>query len=142
MTETVLGVDPGGNTGLCLLRVGAGIDTEVVDYGQVTWPGILDVAESWVIRCDAVACERYTITQRTAQLTRQPEALWVIGMFWYLAHAGEVSMVLQAPADAKSSFSNEYLKELGLKVTGRHARDALRHACLLVRRAYRTSTAL
>ena len=142
MTETVLGVDPGGNTGLCLLRIGAHIEPEVMDFGQVTWPQILGVAESWVVRCDAVACERYTITQRTAQLTRQPEALYVIGMLYFLAEAAQVPMVLQSPADAKAAFSNDRLKELGLKVTGRHAKDALRHACLLVRRAYKTTTAL
>jgi hypothetical protein len=142
MTETVLGVDPGGNTGLCLLRVGVNIKTEVVDFGQVTWPEILGVAESWVVRCDAVACERYTITARTATLTRQPEAMYVIGMLYFLAQAADVPMLLQSPGDAKAAFGNDRLKDLGLKVTGRHAKDALRHACLLVRRAYKTTTTL
>lgn len=136
--DVVLGVDPGGTTGLCLLRVDP---LEIINYDQVPWPEVLDVAEEWWVgRCAAVACERYVITARTAQLTQQPEALMVIGAFFLLARKVDLPMTLQSVGDAKAAFSNEYLNELGLRVKGKHARDALRHACLCVRRAYGTST--
>jgi hypothetical protein len=63
-------------------------------------------------------------------------------MLYFLAQAADVPMLLQSPGDAKAAFGNDRLKDLGLKVTGRHAKDALRHACLLVRRAYKTTTTL
>lgn len=137
--DVVLGVDPGGTTGLCLLRVDP---PEVMDFAQVKWSELLDVAHGWVLRSRAIVCERYTITQRTARYSQQPEALMAIGIFYYLAHQAEVPMILQTPADAKTAFPNPYLNELGLRVTGPHARDALRHACLLVRKTYKTSTEL
>jgi hypothetical protein len=127
-----LGIDPGGRTGLCLIE-----DGSVVEDAEVTFDDIIttDALENFMMMTNRVAVERYFITARSVTLSRQPEALYVIGIAMYLAHRFYLPLRLQSAADAKSAFTNENLRELGLfrAVTGPHARDALRHALLAER---------
>lgn len=129
----MLGIDPGATTGFCLLEDGA-----VIDDSEVVFDDVLDtdVVETYISLCNAVAVERYFITARSVKLSRQNEALYVTGIVLYVAHRHAVPLTLQSAADAKSAFTNEHLREMGLfrAVTGPHARDALRHALLAERR--------
>jgi hypothetical protein len=136
----ILGVDPGGTTGLVLLDP---VDPTVLSYSQLdlksgdTWAGALTIA---VALADVIAAERFTISQRTIQHTRQHDALDVLGALRYLSVIEHKQLRLQMASDAKAAFSNDVLKKLGLfdSVTGEHARDALRHALLAARALYRT----
>jgi hypothetical protein len=129
----MLGIDPGGTTGLCLIE-----DSLVIDGIELAFDDVLDtdVLETYITGTNAVAVERFFITARSVKLSRQPEALYVTGIILYIAHRHAVPLTMQSAADAKSAFTNDHLRELGLfrAVTGPHARDALRHALLAERR--------
>lgn len=74
--------------------------------------------------------ERFIINARTMKFTRQPEALHVIGGAMFLAALRGVPVREQSASDAKKIYPNARLKELRWRVTGDHARDALRHVLL------------
>ena len=61
----VLGVDPGGTTGVAIIKLPEMLleDTYKLDIGEV-----FDMAFTLVGYVDLVAIERYVITQRTAML--------------------------------------------------------------------------
>lgn len=134
----ILGVDPGGTTGVVLF------DPEsltVLSYSQLAvkegdeWAGALTIA---VALADTIAAERFTISQRTIQHSRQHDALDILGALRYLSILEHKPLRLQMASDAKNAFSDDMLKKLGLHgaVKGPHARDALRHALLGTRALY------
>lgn len=132
---TILGVDPGGTTGLCVLSVEA--DRCIVEWsGQFEQEEAGQWIETWIHlnRVDAVAIERYTIAGRTLTRSRQTAALELIGVTKFLGWKHDVLVELQSPADAKNVWTDKRLREHGLQVNGVHARDALRHAALLMQR--------
>lgn len=140
MMRRVLGIDPGGTTGLALVEFGDGsinvlVAAELSRVAAYQWiRHTLDDVDAPVL---AVAVERYSITARTSKLTQQPDALKVIGASESEAiHAGVQFFVEQASADAKTAWTSERLKEHDLKVIGGHARDALRHAMLWIQRNF------
>jgi len=142
---TVLGIDPGGTTGAALIRwdetfpINEGSvyveDCWQLEFGQV--PGWANEAIHGV---NHIAMEKFIISGRTVQATRQYEALYVIGGVLFLCQValenprGEVlpEVHLKPASVAKRAWTNDRLTETGLydKVTGTHARDALRHALL------------
>jgi hypothetical protein len=128
-----LGIDPGGTTGFCLIE-----DSMVVDDAEIEFDDLLtdEYMDEFIYRSNRVAIERFFLTARSVKLSRQPEALYVTGIAMYLASRLRIPVTLQSAADAKSAFTNEHLREMGLfrAVTGPHARDALRHALLAERR--------
>ena len=85
-------------------------------------------------KLDAVAIERFTITMATLRKSRQPRALWMTGAFMAWCTERQLTWALQLPADAKSAFSDDMLRSLGMWTTSPHSRDATRHALLLARR--------
>lgn len=136
MTEKsyVLAIDPGGTTGICLLKR---------DPLELVWS---DELPSWVTVARTVdhtlrthgkdvdvVCERFTITQQTAKNSQQTLPLELIGMVRLLTkiHLDE-EITLQLPADAKRFATNPRLKALGLWHVGGggHALDAIRHGVL------------
>lgn len=140
----ILGVDPGGTTGVVILNP---------EPLEVIWHDQLAVKEDplnegeWarelkriVPPVRAIAAERFVISPRTLRNTRQHDALDVLGALRYLSIIEGVELILQNASDAKTAFSDEVLKSLGLfdAVKGGHARDALRHALLGTRALYRT----
>ena len=127
----VLGIDPGKTTGWVV------VDTDnVILHGQVAFDDAPKLLDSLIVTVNFVAIERFTIGPRTLQLSRQMEAVYVIGGTIFLCELSEVPWGLQTPADAKAAFTDDYLKTIEMfdKVAGRHARDALRHALLAIRR--------
>ena len=130
----VLGVDPGGTTGLAIVDS----DDWSVESMQLDQPA----AFRWLYSCivlelsnvDAVAIERYVVTARTARFSQQPTALEVIGATKAFCQFAEVGIELQAPADAKTAWFDDRLKAAGLWVAGTHARDATRHAAFFLQR--------
>lgn len=142
MTTRIIAVDPGGTTGLAtaLFHDGRG---EVSGFKSFEETDPMD-AVHWVhqtmihgpLKVELVA-ERYTITPRTTRLSRQYDALYVIGGLMYVAHILHVPFTLQTPADAKNFASNAKLEAIGWRrpTKGGHADDAARH---LLKRAVDT----
>lgn len=138
----VVGVDPGGTTGLAVVTFGE-------DSIEVTVAAELDRRSTYqylyrmLNETDhdpivAIAVEKFVITARTAKLTNQPDALKVIGAVEALAlvTGGTVRVEEQLPVDAKTAWSNSRLAEYGLSVKGGHAKDALRHAMFYLQLHY------
>lgn len=127
-----LGIDPGGTTGLCLVEGG-----KVQGFAELSFTQVLNdgVMEHMIGEADYIGIERFFINARTASMSHQPEALYVIGIAIYLAAGANIVSRLQSASDAKTAFTNDILRELGLfkMVKGEHARDALRHALLAER---------
>lgn len=140
---TILGVDPGLTTGVAIIEWEGTLPlsdetVRILTLDQVVFDDIGLWIQSTLPAVDHVAAERYQITARTAKLSRQYEALYVLGglicRLQVMAVRGEVPDFHLAPASvAKTAWSNENLEGAGLympTVGRRHARDALRHALL------------
>lgn len=139
----VLAVDPGKLSGVALLSWD---DADKDSSPKVVWSREVDeetfassVREGLTYHRDTtplyVTCERFLISAKTAQNSQAPWSLEEIGVLKHLCRENNydpASIVLQAPADAKSMFPNPALKRLGTWHVGGggHANDAIRHALL------------
>lgn len=137
----ILGVDPGGTTGLVLWST----ETERVKFNaQLDFDATCDSLEMLVTAADVCAVERFVISNRTITGSRSGtnDAINLIGVCRYLCRKNGVPMHQQAPADAKAAFNDSVLRNISVynQVTGGHARDALRHALLLDRKLRRLKT--
>ena len=130
----IIGVDPGGLTGLVLYR---GPGTRIY-HAQLPFEEAVQWLATEVPAADLVAVERFTIAGRTLSGTRAGanDATQMIGACRALCVLHGVKFTLQSPADAKNAFNDRVLKDISVysDVTGGHARDALRHALLAERR--------
>lgn len=95
---------------------------------------MLENLRALVKSADLVSIERFTISARTLKLTRQPDALYLIGATMLVCHEENVPLELESPGNAKSAFPNEMLRLHGVWHRSRHVRDALRHTLLAMRR--------
>lgn len=127
MHKTVVAVDPGGTTGICLWSP---------EVGPSLMEMVPNEAVEFLAECAAkiqplYVIEKYTITAATAKMTQQHDALEIIGALKYIALKHRHPLVLQTPAEAKKFSTNEKLKRIGWYKPGLpHARDASRHALL------------
>lgn len=124
--RNILAFDPGGTTGYAVAgeRFYAGelhgdFETQALAMSELFYkytPGF-------------VVCETYTITQRTAHLSQQPEALMLIGMVRWFVSRTEATLTMQKPSVAKSFATDAKLREMTWfsPTTGGHANDATRH---------------
>ena len=132
---TILACDPGLATGFCEFSGVKGQSHAYVVCGECApneWVDLLyeRLATGAV---DAVVCENFFITMRTAQLTQAPWSLELIGVARHACRRnGNVPFVTQSPADAKMFATDERLQRVGWIMRGAtdHARDAQRHALL------------
>lgn len=133
----IIGVDPGGTTGLVKVLNG-----EVVDEGQLDFIGAVRWLNSEIPLADLVVVERFVISGRTMTGSRDGamDAIHLIGVCRALGELYTVPVMQQTPADAKNAFNDDVLRRTGYydKVKGRHARDALRHALLAIRKTDKT----
>lgn len=141
---TVLGVDPGGTTGACLIdwdgRFPLSSETvKVLGYWQLPFAEVPFWARNILPRAEHLAIEKFLITPQTAKNSREYEALYVIGGLLFVAEiqaqdAGDrrprVQIKLRQASVVKNAWASERLLKAGLhgEVKGGHARDALRHA--------------
>lgn len=133
----IIGVDPGGTTGLVKLLYGHVVDDEQLDFiGAVRW------LNSEIPLADLVVVERFVISGRTMTGSREGamDALHLVGVCRAMCELYGVKIMQQTPADAKNAFNDGVLRRTGYydKVKGKHARDALRHALLAVRKTDKT----
>lgn len=130
----VLGVDPGGTTGLCLLSGTTPLDARVLFHAQVPVEDMPRVFRQLLgaYEVDYVALERFTISGETVKKSRTSAPMDMIGgVKWECALTEPpVLVVMQSRSDAKTAYPNERLIELGIDVKGPHAKDAAKHALL------------
>jgi hypothetical protein len=143
-TDRVLAIDPGKATGLAWLRQDEGkifLDNsfeagpdeiiEMIRPSLADWKPVRDGQPPL-----RIVMERFTITAMTAQ--KSQDATWALETIGAVKQAcRDAEYPLQAicwqkPAEAKTAFTNDKLKSLGLWHRGGegHALDAIRHGTL------------
>jgi hypothetical protein len=135
----VLGIDPGGTTGLCLLRVPDG-GRAIVVYLREIPGGTRGIIEHWHQMLDwpkYVVYESFALDGRTPKPDLTPvEIIGVLKSFEY-AQAGRTQFTAQPNVQGKSLMTNDVLKRAGYYperglVKGGHGVDAMRHALTYV----------
>lgn len=126
---TVVGVDPGGTTGLAIWSPDLGLSLREIKGADAAVDWLADTARS--LKRATFVVEKYIITPATAKLSQQHDPLEIIGALKFLVRKYEHNLVLQSPSEAKAFSTNEKLKRVGWYKPGQdHARDASRHALL------------
>lgn len=124
----ILGIDPGGTTGLCSYMQGSGWFATQLPAAQAAtfiedWFGWPPTVEMHVV------AERFVPSARA--LSFQPDALEIIGHTRYLCARKGISFSLQTPAAAKGLAPNDLLKTIGAyQQKTPHGMDAARHVVL------------
>ena len=142
--DRVLAIDPGKATGLAWLRQEGGLI--VLDNSFEAQPDeviemIRPTLADWKPAEEGqppmrIVMERFTINAMTAQKSQEASwALETIGAVKQAARDAEYplpAICWQKPAEAKTAFTNDKLKNLGLWHRGGegHALDAIRHGAL------------
>lgn len=137
INEWILGVDPGGTTGVSLKTPTQWITTQ---YKAEEFPRFF-----LNLVCDANGYSCHTllrvVTERfvpsTRHLSNQADALELIGFIKYTCQDQEIPFSLQTPAAAKGIAPNPLLKHIGAytKKTP-HGNDAARHTALYISKKY------
>lgn len=141
--DRVLAIDPGKTTGLAWLNQEGGRITlensyeansdEIIEMIRPTLAGWKPSDGEAPLR---LVVERFTITAMTAQKSQEASwALETIGAVKQAARDAEYPLLAicwQKPSEAKTAFTNDKLKTLGLWHRGGegHALDAIRHGAL------------
>lgn len=149
MRISVLGVDPGKTSGVCLVSwSGDKNENPRLIYSQEVLPedfafSVLEGLSNWSAFSNGgfkVACERFLITAQTVRNSQAPFSLEQIGVLKHLCRENnyqEKDILFQAPSDAKNMFPNKTLQDLGIwhRGGGGHANDAIRHSLLALVRS-------
>jgi hypothetical protein len=132
----VLGIDPGGTTGLSLY-IGEELGRGTVKQAQMHTSDVYrDAMQLWMYLKAAkpkiVVCEDYRVygwkTQQHAWADLHTPRL--IGALEFMCSSMKVPVVKQGAQLAKQFCTDDKLKEWGLYERGeRHSRDATRHLC-------------
>jgi hypothetical protein len=130
----LIGVDPGKTSGLAVL--------DGDDFWSVDLDDPLDVCDEvhrmlrWK-RPTVVAVERYTFTRAAGRMTRQYDALEVIGALRYICHTSGVSFVLRGASESARVGSPAVLRALGWWARGfDHRNRAAAQLALLLQQTY------
>lgn len=131
--ELIVAIDPGGTTGVaaCLHVRDAQELVNWVAYEltpQQTLDWLWAGLEAWGAAAQVV-CERFTIGPQTLKMSRQHDAIEIIGAARWMTQRHGAGFKLQDPATAKRMCSNDALRSNGLWHRGGHghANDASRH---------------
>ncbi len=121
---SIIAIDPGKITGIATWsqRTETFERFEMSEQEVYTWlRGITPALHIWVI-------EAYTVTARTAQLSQQLEALYIIGAVRYKLSNYGMLPLMRPPSDKRFA-TDAKLKALGFwsPSAGGHANDAARH---------------
>lgn len=126
---TVVGVDPGGTTGIALWSPAQGLTLRQIEGADHAVDWLADTART--LKSATFVVEKYIITPATAKLSQQHDPLEIIGALKFLARKYDHKIVLQSPSEAKAFSSNSKLKRVQWYQPGMdHARDASRHVLL------------
>lgn len=136
----VVGVDPGGITGLASCKFPSGTGSNVRRFDAAELPTMeavhwVDMLLEHLTKHDAatLVVESYTVTSNTVRHARQYDALEVIGAMKYLAwlwtrEGKTVNLIMQQPV-ARKVVSNDALKQLEMynPSKDKHMIDAAKH---------------
>lgn len=119
--RSVIAIDPGYVSGIAVRT-----DEGEIDSWELPTDELLRTVWDLVREYDDVVIENYTITARTARLTRQDAALRIIGAVE--AAASGKRFTKQQPAK-RNRVSDAQLRRVGVynKTPDNHANDALKH---------------
>ncbi len=126
----IMAIDPGLTSGVVTMDTHS---PHVLSIHELTFNELVKMLDDMDAHDlpDTMICESYIITGRTVALTRQYDALNIIGMLRYFSVSDGKPLFLQPASDAKSFCDNKKLKEVGWYVPGKeHAMDAARHLFL------------
>ena len=131
MTTTVTGLDPGPKPGTCRLTITTETVGGQLQPAQVAVEVGLELTELY--RADYLAVERYVLQPRsgksqdkgaqTATLVMAEEVFTQA-----VARLGRDHVQYVGPGNVKGWATDRRLERYGLKVSGGHHRDAVRHA--------------
>lgn len=125
----VVGLDPGGTSGLCIWQ--PGLDPSLREASP---PETMDILRAFALGYEntvTFVVENFIITPATAKMSQQTDALELIGVVKYLCQTYDQQYVLQTPSEAKKFSTDAKLKAAGWYSPGLpHARDASRHVLL------------
>jgi hypothetical protein len=143
MNIRIMGVDPGGTTGIAIIDVEWNesryeptpdtyrYDTQLEAHWGDNKESIGRLMFDLIEResPDLIVVEKFIITQNTLRYTRQPDAMWIIGGVRFIADLFAIPVHMQAASLAKTTWDAKRLKDSGWSkvVKQKHARDALRH---------------
>jgi hypothetical protein len=139
LSRTVLAVDPGKMSGVCVFSFSASEPSLVFSGEYLPEDFAQPIREIFSSYKDStnfeVVCERFTINAQTVKNSQAPYSLEQIGVLKQIMRdfgMSDVELKFQSPADAKRMFPNEALKKLEYwhKGGGGHALDAIRHGLL------------
>jgi hypothetical protein len=130
----LVGVDPGLATGLAWLW------NDTFTSENLSALDACDRIENLTRRHPGpivVAVERYNITKQTTRMTRQYEALEVIGFCRWIARRHRASFLLQSAGEAQRAGNREVLRLLGWwKPGGDHLNKAAAQVALTYQRSF------
>lgn len=128
--RTVLAIDPGKATGICVGEQ-QGDQWNVVSQLELDPfnTGMLIEHYTSLGPTTEVVCEAFTIGQHTLTKTFAPWSLELIGVAKYFCEKNGCSFKLQKPFEGKGPVDNNTVRLAGLWVKGSegHAHDAARH---------------
>lgn len=128
----IVGVDPGGHTGIATYRSGGLVNTPGTEFasteidGRFAFYDLFDTVVGLGVPL-VVVCESYIITGATAAKSQQLDALYIIGALERQCRKLGHPFHLQPPS-AKAFAPDDKLKALGWYTPGKgHSNDAARH---------------
>jgi Holliday junction resolvasome RuvABC endonuclease subunit len=127
----LIGIDPGGTTGLCIY------DTDRRSWGWLQIPlqqGLWETLDN--LEPDVVILERFT--KRPNNKAAELMSLEVIGAAKSWCERNSIKLVQQTASDAKAVWPNKKLVKLEIRnlpnATPAHMRDAMRHVLLYLQK--------
>ena len=118
-------IDPGGTTGWAFIEPRT---ATLVASGEADGFGTAcKVMEIFVTRSAGIIIEAFDIDENTHKKTKQPQAMYLIGVAAYLSRVHGIHFEISARSN-KAFATDTKLKKLGWWPRGNgHARDACRH---------------
>lgn len=130
--RTIIGVDPGDTTGVCVWQ-----DMQSPVFGQLLPFQVVPFIRGYADGDMLVVCETFVIGRNTGKKKISPHVTDVIGRVVGLCEDLDVRFRRQTASEAKTFATNDLLKKVGWFNTGMgHAMDAARHVLLALAREH------
>ena len=130
----LLAVDPGLMTGICMIDISDPQNPVKVWSAEVTVSEFYDRIAEFISHPEThLVYEKFTITDKTGELSEQPDALQLTGVMQYLCYLNGKTWDFQLPSE-KPFADNDKLRAVDFWHVGGagHANDSLRHAMIWI----------
>lgn len=130
---SILGLDPGLQSGICQLEVSGNNEIEYYWTSELNFLQLglwLEAEKKWVLdNRPLFAVESFLVTVETGKKSQAPWSLEAIGLSRYFAYKYECDFELTPPSAAKKLITDVVIKGLQLWRPGQiHAMDSVRQA--------------